>query len=193
MVMRDLAILRRFLVLVKGRGKLTIDGLEGSVQPRRFSWCAQTAYLMCYQQISNPPQPTARLLDPNSGEPLAEFKIAPGSLLGGAYAYLNTEDEMVLVDGNGDLLHLAALQDAVGEWHIEKESFPIGQYLEGNDTVTSLASAGFNGEVMVASQNVMVEIYNPKDPEILCKRYDWVKMKKFPIRSPQQRMGERPL
>lgn len=115
--------------------------------------------------IAIPPQPTARLLDPVSAEPLAEFPVPAGSLLGGAYAYLNPQDEMVLVDGSGNLLNLAASQSANGKWNIQEKSFPIGDYIGNNDPIISLAPAGNENELMIVSSKAKVALYNPNNTD----------------------------
>lgn len=51
--------------------------------------------------------PVAHLLDPATGHSVASLTLAKGALLGGVYAYLDQHDQMVMVDGNGDLLRIA--------------------------------------------------------------------------------------
>ncbi|MDG3014682.1 hypothetical protein [Speluncibacter jeojiensis] len=50
--------------------------------------------------------PTVHLLDPATGHSTASLSLTKGSLLGGVYAYLDDKNQMVTVDGSGDLLRI---------------------------------------------------------------------------------------
>lgn len=71
--------------------------------------------------------PTVYLLDPDSGAPLATLRLNAGELLGGVYAYLDAEDLLVAVDGDGDLLRIGHRRGAGGAWELYiAQRTPIG-------------------------------------------------------------------
>ncbi|MEU5852256.1 hypothetical protein [Saccharopolyspora shandongensis] len=59
---------------------------------------------LCTKIIGRAPE--VLLLDPNNGTTLARLDLTKGSLLGGVYAYLDNDDQMVTVDGTGNLLRI---------------------------------------------------------------------------------------
>lgn len=60
--------------------------------------------------------PTVHLLDPSTGDSLAQLSIAKGSLLGGVY--LDNQNRMVAVDGDRTLLRIAHRRTASGGWEL---------------------------------------------------------------------------
>ncbi|MFD0275130.1 hypothetical protein ACFVHB_14680 [Kitasatospora sp. NPDC127111] len=66
--------------------------------------------------------PTVHLLDPTSGESLAELPLTKGSLLGGVYAYLDNRDRLVAIDGNRTLLRIAHRRSTAGTWQLYADS-----------------------------------------------------------------------
>ncbi|WP_246540881.1 hypothetical protein [Mycobacterium spongiae] len=66
--------------------------------------------------------PTVHLIDPGGFlprvVPLASLPVAKGGLLGGVYAYLDDNNELVMIDGTNHLLHIAHAQDAKGHWQL---------------------------------------------------------------------------
>lgn len=111
---------------------------------------------LCTQILGRSPR--VYLLDRTSGVPLASMAIAPGSLLGGVYAYLDHADRLVLVDGNNNLIRVAHMRNKLGLWNLSiTESTPLGAGLPSGDTVTSLSPA-YNGKVWYATATGTVGI-----------------------------------
>jgi len=63
--------------------------------------------------------PTAYVLDPATGSPLASLRLQKGDLFSGVYPYLDHHDRLVFADGSGDLLRIAHSQTAAGGWRLE--------------------------------------------------------------------------
>ncbi|GAA4946158.1 hypothetical protein [Actinoplanes utahensis] len=57
--------------------------------------------------------PVLKLIDKGGSGTLASLPIAKGSLLGGVYAYLDDRNQVVIVDGNRDLLRIAHTSDSL--------------------------------------------------------------------------------
>ncbi|MET8579088.1 hypothetical protein [Streptomyces sp. NPDC005012] len=95
--------------------------------------------------------PTVHLLDPATGDSLAELALAKGSLLGGVYAYLDNEDRLVAVDGNRDLLRVAHRRNASGAWELYVDSrLPLAGAVPDGDSVTGV-SPDWQGRVWFAT------------------------------------------
>lgn len=66
--------------------------------------------------------PVLHLIDPGGILPqiipLASMDITKGGLLGGVYAYLDNNNEMVLIDGTNHLLRIAHVKDERGRWQL---------------------------------------------------------------------------
>lgn len=66
--------------------------------------------------------PTIHLIDPSGVlprvVPLASLPVAKGGLLGGVYAYLDNDNQLVMIDGNNRLLRVAHGTDAKGHWQL---------------------------------------------------------------------------
>jgi hypothetical protein len=50
--------------------------------------------------------PTAYLIDPASGQPLAHLALAKGALLGGVYAYLNNDNQLIVANGSTSIARI---------------------------------------------------------------------------------------
>ncbi|MFJ3669509.1 hypothetical protein ACIPSE_23950 [Streptomyces sp. NPDC090106] len=84
--------------------------------------------------------PTVRLLDPDTGEPLAQLSLTKGSLLGGVYAYLDQDDRLVVVDGDNRLLRIGHHRTTDGAWQLTADrSLPLSAAVPEGDAVTGLA------------------------------------------------------
>lgn len=95
--------------------------------------------------------PTVHLLDPGTGESLAELPIAKGSLLGGVYAYLDDQDRLVAVDGLGTLLRIAHRRTSSGNWELYVDSsLPLTGAVPEGDAVTGV-SPDWQGRVWFAT------------------------------------------
>ncbi|MDH6281308.1 hypothetical protein [Prescottella agglutinans] len=88
--------------------------------------------------------PTVHLLDPNAstvpaGGTLAQLQLTKGSLLGGVYAYLDSDDRLVVVDGTRHLLRIGHTH-ARGAWALTVDSsVDLTSAIPDGDNVTGLA------------------------------------------------------
>ncbi|MFM1729288.1 hypothetical protein ABI214_02700 [Prescottella soli] len=88
--------------------------------------------------------PTVHLLDPNAptvpaGGTLAQLQLTKGSLLGGVYAYLDSDDRLVVVDGTRHLLRIGHTHTG-GTWTLAVESsVDLTAAIPDGDNVTGLA------------------------------------------------------
>ncbi|MCX4447908.1 hypothetical protein ACIOEZ_20895 [Streptomyces sp. NPDC087866] len=95
--------------------------------------------------------PTVHLLDPATGNSLAELRIAKGSLLGGVYAYLDDQDRLVAVDGDRALLRIAHRRTASGGWELYvASSLSLASAVPEGDAVTGV-SPDWKGRVWFAT------------------------------------------
>ncbi|MFB8211603.1 hypothetical protein [Streptomyces sp. NPDC056010] len=95
--------------------------------------------------------PTVHLLDPATGDSLAQLKIAKGSLLGGVYAYLDHQDRLVAVDGDRTLLRIAHRRTASGGWELYvASSLSLTSAVPEGDAVTGI-SPDWQGRVWFAT------------------------------------------
>ncbi len=110
-------------------------------------------------------RPVVMLLDPANGQQLASMEIAPGSLFGGVYGYLDDADRMVLVDGNDDLLRISHRVDD-GAWalHVD-ERVPMAGAIPTDDEVTSV-TPGYDGVVWFATADGTVGAVDPDDGSV---------------------------
>ncbi|MFB7662963.1 hypothetical protein ACFC1R_03320 [Kitasatospora sp. NPDC056138] len=100
--------------------------------------------------------PTVHLLDPASGDSLAELPLTKGSLLGGVYAYLDNRDRLVAVDGNRTLLRIAHRRTASGGWQLYVDSsLPLAGAVPAGDSVTGV-SPDWRGRVWFATAGGVV-------------------------------------
>ncbi|MFE7721913.1 hypothetical protein ACFU44_23040 [Nocardia rhizosphaerihabitans] len=110
--------------------------------------------------------PKVFLLDPANGQPLASLDLSKGSLLGGVYAYLDSSDRMVTVDGSGKLLRIGHRRGG-GDWTVFIESATdIAQAVTGHcgggdcDAVSSVMP-DFDGRVWFATDNAAAGFSDP--------------------------------
>jgi len=88
--------------------------------------------------------PTVHLLDPAAstfpvGGTLAQLQLTKGSLLGGVYAYLDSDDRLVVVDGSRHLLRIGHTQVG-GKWQLAVDtSVDLTSAIPDDDNVTGLA------------------------------------------------------
>ncbi|QKT11457.1 hypothetical protein [Rhodococcus sp. W8901] len=105
--------------------------------------------------------PTVHLLDPTAstfpvGGTLAQLELARGSLLGGVYAYLDSDDRLVVVDGSRHLLRVGHAQDPDGTWTLTVDSSTdLTSAIPDGDNVTGLAP-DWAGNVWFATGNGVV-------------------------------------
>lgn len=88
--------------------------------------------------------PTVHLIDPEAptfpvGGSLAQLQLTKGSLLGGVYAYLDSDDRLVVVDGTLHLLRIGHEQ-VNGTWQLAVDtSVDLTTAIPDGDNVTGLA------------------------------------------------------
>ncbi|MEU6037680.1 hypothetical protein ABZ801_19945 [Actinomadura sp. NPDC047616] len=100
--------------------------------------------------------PTVHLLDPASGDSVAEFGLTKGSLLGGVYAYLDHADRLVVVDGTRDLLRIGHRKTSSDGWELYVASrLPLDAVVAGDDSVVGL-SPDWQGRVWFATSGGVV-------------------------------------
>lgn len=72
---------------------------------------------LCTRQTDR--APIVHLLDPATGASLAFLLLPAGNLFGGVYTYIDQDDRLVLVNGQGHLIRIAHRQDAAGAWSLK--------------------------------------------------------------------------
>ncbi|MEV5653012.1 hypothetical protein AB0L57_32575 [Nocardia sp. NPDC052254] len=110
--------------------------------------------------------PKVFLLDPGSGQPMTSLSLPKGGLLGGVYAYLDHQDQLVMVDGADNLVRIGHHRDG-GAWKLTIDSStPIAAAVEGHcggagcDSVASLMPDR-DGRVWFATANGAVGTVDP--------------------------------
>ncbi|MEI7714609.1 MAG: hypothetical protein WCI78_00745 [Mycobacterium sp.] len=106
--------------------------------------------------------PSVLLIDPGgiipNPVPLASLKVAKGSLLGGVYAYLDNDNQLVLIDGNNQLLRIAHAQKAWGRWQLTTtSSVDLSSVIGPGDSAIALVPDD-QGNVWFATQNGVVGV-----------------------------------
>ena len=75
---------------------------------------------LCTSDVTQAPD--VHLIDPGGilprVVPLASMNITKGGLLGGVYAYLDNNNQLVMIDGTNHLLRIAHGKDAQGCWQL---------------------------------------------------------------------------
>ncbi len=110
--------------------------------------------------------PTIFLIDPDGFVPrvipLASLQVAKGSLLGGVYAYLDNNNQVVMIDGSNHLLRIAHAQDGPpGCWKlIVTESTDLSGAIPTGDNSVGLVP-DYAGNVWFATGNGVVGVARP--------------------------------
>ncbi|MFJ8623035.1 hypothetical protein ACIRD3_09315 [Kitasatospora sp. NPDC093550] len=100
--------------------------------------------------------PTVHLLDPESGDSLAELPLTKGTLLGGVYAYLDHRDRLVVIDGTRTLLRIAHRRTAAGDWQLSVDSsLPLATAIPDGDGSVGIAP-DWQGRVWFATAGGVV-------------------------------------
>ncbi|VFQ42794.1 hypothetical protein [Desulfoluna butyratoxydans] len=113
--------------------------------------------------------PVARLLKQRNGKELAKLSLEAGSLLGGVYAFLDSQDRLVMVDGRQRIIRIKAektngLHGPTWSLAID-ETATISSAVTGHcggsdcDSVVSI-SPGTAGTIWFATQHSVVGIYD---------------------------------
>src|ERR1700739_2131238 len=109
--------------------------------------------------------PTIYLIDPGGivprVVPLARLQVAPGSLLGGVYAYLDDYNRVVMIDGSNHLLRIThAKGGPLGLWHLTvTESIDLSSVIPPGDNSVGLVP-DYAGNVWFATGNGVVGVVN---------------------------------
>ena len=110
--------------------------------------------------------PTIYLIDPGGIVPhvipLASLKVAKGSLLGGVYAYLDNNNQVVMIDGTNHLLRIAHAKDGLlGCWKlIVTESTDLSGAIPAGDNSVGMVP-DYAGNVWFATGNGVVGVAKP--------------------------------
>ncbi|MGW1061756.1 hypothetical protein [Micromonospora rubida] len=105
--------------------------------------------------------PALHVLDPATGNSLARLTIAKGSLLGGVYAYLDSDDQVVIIDGNRDLLRIAHTRGLFGIWSLRiVERTPLAAAIQADDAVVGVLP-GYDGRVWFVTGGGTVGVHDP--------------------------------
>ncbi|ABL03170.1 hypothetical protein OSH39_10375 [Mycobacterium ulcerans] len=91
---------------------------------------------LCTNDITQ--APIVYLIDPGGLVPhvipLASLGIAKGGLLGGVYAYLDNNNQLVMIDGTNHLLRIAHAKDSKGCWQLSiTESTDVSSAIPAGD------------------------------------------------------------
>ena len=107
--------------------------------------------------------PTVYLIDPRGLLPapvsLAKLKLTKGSLLGGVYAYLDNNDNMVVIDGSNHLFRIGhAKSGPLGGWKLTiNQSTDLSSVIASGDSSIGLVP-DYQGNVWFATANGVVGI-----------------------------------
>jgi len=111
--------------------------------------------------------PTIFLIDPGGLVPrvfpLAKLHVAKGSLLGGVYAYLDNNNQVVMIDGSNHLLRIAHVKEEgpLGCWKlIVTESTDLSGAIPAGDNSVGLVP-DYAGNVWFATGNGVVGVVKP--------------------------------
>ncbi|MCX4097125.1 hypothetical protein [Nocardia sp. alder85J] len=108
--------------------------------------------------------PTAFLLDPASGEPLASLptRAGSGTVLGGVYAFLDHQDRLVTVDGAGNLEWIAHDHGGPGgAWRLYVDhTAPTSAVVPAGDAVSS-ATPDRTGAIWLATEHGTAAVLRP--------------------------------
>ncbi len=127
--------------------------------------------------------PVVRLLKQRNGKEKARLSLEAGSLLGGVYACLDTQDRLVMVDGGQNLIRVKAEEKSFWFstwWELSvAESVSLLSAVTGHcgssdcDAVVSI-SAGADDTIWFATQKSVVGIYDPNAP--VGQNISWLKL-----------------
>lgn len=106
--------------------------------------------------------PTVHLIDPGGilprVLPLASLPITKGGLLGGVYAYLDNNNQLVMIDGTNHLLRIAHAKDAQGCWQLfVTESTDLSSVIPAGDSSVGVVP-DYAGNVWFATANGVVGV-----------------------------------
>lgn len=106
-------------------------------------------------------KPKLAIIEPASGAQLGAMEIPTGALLGGVYAYLDADSNLVMVDGTNALTWISHSQDGMKVWVSRRIDLTDAMKLEPNDHVVGIVP-DWHGRIWVASERGVVGLIDPK-------------------------------
>lgn len=106
-------------------------------------------------------KPKLAIIEPASGAQLGAMEIPTGALLGGVYAYLDADSNLVMVDGTNALTWISHSQDGMKVWVSRRIDLTDAMKLELKDHVVGIVP-DWHGRIWVASERGVVGLIDPK-------------------------------
>ena len=106
-------------------------------------------------------KPKLAIIEPASGAQLGAIEIPTGALLGGVYAYLDADSNLVMVDGTNALTWIYHSQDGMKVWVSRRIDLTDAMKLEPKDHVVGIVP-DWHGRIWVASERGVVGLIDPK-------------------------------
>lgn len=106
-------------------------------------------------------KPKLAIIEPASGAQLGAMEIPTGALLGGVYAYLDADSNLVMVDGTNALTWISHSQDGMTVWVSRRIDLTDAMKLEPKDHVVGIVP-DWHGRIWVASERGVVGLIDPK-------------------------------
>ena len=106
-------------------------------------------------------KPKLAIIEPASGAQLGAIEIPTGALLGGVYAYLDADSNLVMVDGTNALTWISHSQDGMKVWVSRRIDLTDAMKLEPKDHVVGIVP-DCHGRIWVASERGVVGLIDPK-------------------------------
>lgn len=106
-------------------------------------------------------KPKLAIIEPASGAQLGAMEIPTGALLGGVYAYLDANSNLVMVDGTNALTWISHSQDGMKVWVSRRIDLTDAMKLEPKDHVVGIVP-DWHGRIWVASERGVVGLIDPK-------------------------------
>lgn len=106
-------------------------------------------------------KPKLAIIEPASGAQLGAIEIPTGALLGGVYAYLDADSNLVMVDGANALTWISHSQDGMKVWVSRRIDLTDAMKLEPKDHVVGIVP-DWHGRIWVASERGVVGLIDPK-------------------------------
>ena len=106
-------------------------------------------------------KPKLAIIEPASGAQLGAMEIPTGALLGGVYAYLDADSNLVMVDGTNALTWISHSQDGMTVWVSRSIDLTDAMKLEPKDHVVGIVP-DWHGRIWVASERGVVGLIDPK-------------------------------
>lgn len=106
-------------------------------------------------------KPKLAIIEPASGAQLGAIEIPTGALLGGVYAYLDADSNLVMVDGTNALTWISHSQDGMKVWVSRRIDLTDAMKIEPKDHVVGIVP-DWHGRIWVASERGVVGLIDPK-------------------------------